>query len=500
MEWWEKKENWLDCFDVLGVKENATEQEIKKAYRALAKKYHPEQKRADVEKFEEATLAYNTLIDKKKREKYTAFWKKVKESEKQAKQEEKQEEKPLSFEELVKIHKENELKIKLTIKDMIRQEETKAEKFFSIYENLCQAIREKKITEHDYEIRRQKLYSLSLSNINSIKEVEVLIEDNLSNMSLDSEKKRLKELKAKFKETESILTSSYSGAIAKLVVSEAINKAKEKPNLSSLFKTPYAALIPIAICLTTVSLIAGHIKNKSTQEEETIVAEVTDQEPENVEEDNSSLILDSMPTKEEIEETLTPNLENEEEEYEDCILFASVPDDIEFDEISEHPYQMGPYEVVNAEKDGIRYILDNTDHHVLISNYLSHGPAYFDYETDDYVYCFLSIDGYHYYLDVFDLKTILRAESAYSYESEPYYLEGYGYVIEAKSCGEKYLIDAETRYPFIRNFDDYGEMYYDEEFECNVYCFNKYGGESKYYLQADDLKKVLKIENSWEEE
>ena len=70
MEWWEKKENWLDCFDVLGVKENATEQEIKKAYRALAKKYHPEQKRADVEKFEEATLAYNTLIDKKKREKY----------------------------------------------------------------------------------------------------------------------------------------------------------------------------------------------------------------------------------------------------------------------------------------------------------------------------------------------------------------------------------------------------------------------------------------------
>ncbi len=496
--WWEKKENWIDCFEVLGVNENATENEIKKAYRALAKKYHPEGKEQDVKKFEEATLAYNTLMDKKKREKYTAFWKRYKEREKQA-EEEKQEEK-LSFEDIVRIYKEKELEIKINIKGMIRQAEKKEEKFFSIYDNFCQALKEKKISENDFEIRRQKMRSIQLSNINSIKEVEELIEDNLDNMPLDAEKKRLKELKDKFKETDSILTSSYSGAIAKLVVSEAVNKAKEKPNIVSLFEKPYAVLIPIAISLTIVGLIAGHIKSKSVQEEEAIVAEVDDQEPENVEEDKNSLILDSMPTREESEETITPNPETSDEANDDCILFASVPDDIEFDEISEYPYQMGPYEVVNAEKDGIRYILDNDDHHVIISNYFSHGPAFYDYETNEYVYCFLSIDGYDYYLDAFDLKTIVKVKSAYSEESEPYYLEGYGYVIEAKSCGEKYLIDAETRYPFIRNFDDYGEMYYDEEFGCNVYCFSKYEGESKYYLAADDLRKVLKVENSWDED
>ncbi|MDE6292251.1 MAG: DnaJ domain-containing protein, partial [Bacilli bacterium] len=413
MDWWEKKENWLDCFEVLGVKENATEQEIKRAYRALAKKYHPEGKDENVKKFEEAKLAYDTLMDEKKREKYTAFWKRLKELEHQAKKEEKQEEKTLSFEDLVQIYKENELKIKLTIKDMIRKEETKAEKFFSIYDNLFEAIREKKISEKDFEIRRQKLYSLSLANINSIKELEEQIEDNLSNMPLDYEKKRLQELKAKFKETESILTSSYSGAIAKLVVSEAVNKAKEKNTLKSLFKSSYITFATVSIFLTIIGLIAFY-NSKLPKEEEEIVAEVDDQEPENVPEDRNSLILDSMPTKEESEEIITPNSETEDETYEDCILFESVPDDMEYDEISPYPYHMGPYEVVGAEKDGVGYILDSEDHHVIIANYLSHGPAFYDYETNEYVYCFLSIDGYDYYLDAFDLRTIIKVKSAYS--------------------------------------------------------------------------------------
>lgn len=485
MEWWEEKDKWFDCFEVLGINENASEKEIKRAYRALAKKYHPEGegKEKNVEKFEQATLAYNTLMDEKKRKNYTAFWKRVKESEKQTKKEEKHEEN-LSFEDLVQIHKENELKIKLTINEMIRQEETKEEKFFSVYNNFCQALKDKKINKNDFEIRRQKLYSLSLSNINSIKEVEELIEDNLSNMNLDSEKKRLKELKNKFKETESILTSDYNVAIVKLNTPALKSKFK--------FKFSHVAIIFISIALTTVVLIAKHLKNESIQDEEAIIAE-TDIE---TNEEEQELVVEAEIT--ETEDTVY----NEEiiENQTDCILFESVPDDIEYDEISQYPYQMGPYEVVNAEKDGIGYILDNENHHVIIANYLSHGPALCDYDENKMVYCFLSIDGYDYYLDASDLRTIVKVKSAYSYESEPYYLEGYGYVIEAKSCGEKYLIDAETRYPFIRNFDDYSEMYYDEEFGCNVYCFSKYDGESKYYLAADDLRKVLKIENSWDED
>lgn len=45
-----------DCYDVLGIKKNATDKEIKSAYRKLAKKYHPDanpgDKRAE-EKFKE---------------------------------------------------------------------------------------------------------------------------------------------------------------------------------------------------------------------------------------------------------------------------------------------------------------------------------------------------------------------------------------------------------------------------------------------------------------
>lgn len=485
MEWWEEKDKWFDCFEVLGVNENASEKEIKRAYRTLAKKYHPEGNgKEDVEKFEEAALAYKTLTDKIQREKYTAFWKRLKESEKQAKEEKKEEK--LSFEDLVQIHNENELEIKLAIKEMIRQEETKEEKFSSVYNNFCQALKEKKINENDFEIRRQKLYSLSLSNINSIKEVEELIEDNLSTMNLDSEKERLNELKNKFKETKSILTSSYNGAIVKLNAPELKEKFKFK------FKFPSVAIIFISIALTTVGLMAGQIKNKLAKDVEEIAAE-TDAE---LDEEEQELVVESEISESEDISYAEETIENTS----DCILFASVPDDMEYDEISEYPYQMGPYEVVNAEKDGIRYILDNEDHHVIISNYLSHGPIFYDYDDNKMVYCFLSIDGYDYYLDAYDLKTIIKVKSVYSEESEPYYLEGYGYVIEAKSCGEKYLIDAETRYPFIRNFDDYGEMYYDEEFDCNVYCFNRYGGQSKYYLAANDLKKVLKIENNWDEE
>ncbi len=56
-------------YDVLGVKRDATEDEIKKAFRKLAAKYHPDAG-GDEEKFKEISEAYNTLSDKKKRQEY----------------------------------------------------------------------------------------------------------------------------------------------------------------------------------------------------------------------------------------------------------------------------------------------------------------------------------------------------------------------------------------------------------------------------------------------
>ena len=63
-------------YDILGVKKDASDDEIKKAYRSLAKKYHPDLNPGDAsaaEKLKEINQAYEVLGDKEKRQNYDTY-------------------------------------------------------------------------------------------------------------------------------------------------------------------------------------------------------------------------------------------------------------------------------------------------------------------------------------------------------------------------------------------------------------------------------------------
>ncbi|MFP4611460.1 MAG: DnaJ domain-containing protein, partial [Thiohalophilus sp.] len=65
-----------DYYEALGVSRNASDDEIKKAFKRMAMKYHPDRNPDDeesLEKFKEAREAYDVLSDPQKRAAYDQF-------------------------------------------------------------------------------------------------------------------------------------------------------------------------------------------------------------------------------------------------------------------------------------------------------------------------------------------------------------------------------------------------------------------------------------------
>ena len=66
--------NKQDYYDVLGVSRDASADEIKKAFRKLAVRYHPDKEGGDETKFKEINEAYEVLKDQQKRQRWPGRW------------------------------------------------------------------------------------------------------------------------------------------------------------------------------------------------------------------------------------------------------------------------------------------------------------------------------------------------------------------------------------------------------------------------------------------
>lgn len=223
MEWWEEKNKWFDCFLVLGVNIDATDEEIHNAYRTLMKKVHPDvnpNSNTDTDELARIHLAYNTLKDENKRKKYTEFYKRRREKTR------KQEEENLTFEELINEYKRREKQIKVSVNLMIKDLEDKQKKFFSIFDKFCESLKNGELSTNDFEIKKQKLRSVLLAGINSVNETKETITNSLGNIKFEEEIKIIDNLISSYKEKDDILTSSYKAALKKLTTD--VDGRKEK--------------------------------------------------------------------------------------------------------------------------------------------------------------------------------------------------------------------------------------------------------------------------------
>lgn len=490
-EEWEKTGNYFDYFEFLGVSEDASNEEIKKAYRDLAKKYHTDNSDKDVGMFHKATTAYETLTDKVKREKYMRYRENIRRKTNNANKEKEESESntnkqdSVSFEDVVNEYQKQEYMLFTSIRIMLIKLEEKYDKFNKTYKDFCSVVKNLGFKESEYELRRQALYTFLLSSLNSISDIQKIMKDDLRNINFADEKKKLEKLYRNFKECEEVLSSSYKDAAIKLNIKIAIKEYFNKLNKKKMVATfSTVALLSIAGCYIVKNDLLSNVSSIFEEDESDILEKDILESEEKIEFDTSPIVIYPLLTKEELEGGYYDS---------ECPLFEE-PESDDFDYTSW--VKSSAYVDVIEKSIGVdRYLYDARKGELLFGNYIIYNYVYVDGEC---VYNVLGRDGNYYVLDGHDPRRILKVTPRVdAYSSLESFRVGSDFVIETKtSDGKNILLDSSFEYPIIEGYDNYTGPFYSEDYGCDVVCFT--AGDVNVYVDKFDLTEVIGVEKDLE--
>ncbi len=256
---WQIPGHWFDYFEFLNINENAKEEEIKRAYRKMAKKYHPDMHSGDQvaeEKFKKAQIAYNVLSDAYRRNEYLNDYmqRKVKSTQSGASFKNNNTESTknpqnnnpdnnqqnfyntnaessIDFDDILQNYKQNpndediNKMAKKAIRIIIDSFNEYAQLFDETYQEFYNSLFCGDLDEDSYIINRDELKSLILEQMNIIQEFTKKSMFIIQNQKMTEEKEKLNKIISEYQNKLKILSKNYKKA---LKFQEKMNKIQLK--------------------------------------------------------------------------------------------------------------------------------------------------------------------------------------------------------------------------------------------------------------------------------
>ncbi len=209
MNQWE--EHWQDYYEILEIDRNATEEEIKKAFRTLATKYHPDvnSSKESEEKFKQINEAYQVLSNEKSKRTYDETWDQMQNHEP---------EQNFNYEDLKNEYDEKEVYLakKLALQKLITEELEKVVDIINLKNELLLQAASNSMGKRDFYETVKELINIKTSYIQNLSELaskanelDLIEEEDILNQTIEFCEKEINEMPKTPKEAKIYLYEEY---------------------------------------------------------------------------------------------------------------------------------------------------------------------------------------------------------------------------------------------------------------------------------------------------